>query len=426
MSYWRLIVHRSHELPETLDLRTRKRISAGDEPANDICIQTIELPSRHPMLRMRWGKPELNLSKEVISSLSGSFKKKSDWKNRLYEGSKFEVTGICEWDIENVHFRIEEVKAMALSSQELEVDRQARKHWWQSVGMATGFHAALFIIFFAASFIWNSLTSEPEENLQSVSIVEIQQVFPPPKAPEPQETAPAEQDKPAQVKAERSQPSTASARPSKRAAPESAAAASGSGRKQDLSSMGLLALQATPQDNGQRLSIDRARVTGKTEGTSAGVSLERSSLGIEVQTGKAPVASLAGLSSGAYQAGEIGDELGGGEVANTRLVRREVEVRGGLDPALVQQIIEERLAQVRSCYESALRTDNSLAGKIETAWTIQANGSVSNLQISSADLTTPSLHDCIRGRIGAWSFPEPKGGGIVNVKYPFVFSPLGS
>jgi hypothetical protein len=31
------------------------------------------------------------------------------------------------------------------------------------------------------------------------------------------------------------------------------------------------------------------------------------------------------------------------------------------------------------------------------------------------------VEGCLTDRIRRWIFPEPKGGGIVIVKYPFVF-----
>jgi hypothetical protein len=430
MKYWRLIVDRSWDFSEEFDLRLKKSISAGDEPTNDVCVQTISIPSKIDFVRMRWGKPEISLSKEVIPSLTGKFEKKSDWKTRLYEGSRFVATGVCEWQIENAKFRLEEVDSIGLSKQDLSIDKEARKHWWQSVGMATGFHGAVLLLLFLLQALWGWIQPVSEEELaQKITMVEIQEIFKP-DLPEPTPVVEeAEQDVPAEAKAPEKPAARAASRPAasvQKKQTETAAAASGEGQKQDLSSMGLLALQATPQSDSSRLAIDRVRVRNQSEGATQGVSLQKSSLGIEVQTGNQPVASLAGLSSGAYEAGGIGDDLKGGETANVRLVRREVEVRGGLDPALVQQIIEERLTQVRDCYESALRNNNGLQGKIDTAWTIQANGSVSNLQTTSADLSIQSLHECIRGRIGNWTFPEPRGGGVVNVKYPFVFSPLGS
>ena len=35
------------------------------------------------------------------------------------------------------------------------------------------------------------------------------------------------------------------------------------------------------------------------------------------------------------------------------------------------------------------------------------------------------LEACVAGRVRAWEFPKPKGGGVVVVTYPFVFKQSG-
>jgi hypothetical protein len=38
-------------------------------------------------------------------------------------------------------------------------------------------------------------------------------------------------------------------------------------------------------------------------------------------------------------------------------------------------------------------------------------------------MNNPAVESCINGRFMRFQFPEPKGGGIVIVSYPFIFSP---
>src|SRR5690606_4360549 len=102
------------------------------------------------------------------------------------------------------------------------------------------------------------------------------------------------------------------------------------------------------------------------------------------------------------------------------------EVRGGLDPAVIRQIIEERLPEVRYCYEKALLESKNLKGKISASWTISAQGGVLDLSTASEEVQDTVLHPCLREQMNQWKFPQPKGGGVVHVKYPFVFNPVGS
>ena len=41
--------------------------------------------------------------------------------------------------------------------------------------------------------------------------------------------------------------------------------------------------------------------------------------------------------------------------------------------------------------------------------------------INSSTLENRGVERCITDKIRRWSFPEPKGGGIVLVEHPFVF-----
>jgi len=36
---------------------------------------------------------------------------------------------------------------------------------------------------------------------------------------------------------------------------------------------------------------------------------------------------------------------------------------------------------------------------------------------------SPAVEQCINGRFLRFQFPQPKGGGIVIVSYPFLFAP---
>jgi hypothetical protein len=172
----------------------------------------------------------------------------------------------------------------------------------------------------------------------------------------------------------------------------------------------------------------RSPETGKGVHGELGLSKGSSEFGIAADArGGEMVASLEGRGVEAYQGG-LGEKVKQGSFrgASIKLVRREVEIRGGLDPAVIRQIIEERLSEVRYCYENALLKKTNLQGKISASWTILADGTVSDLKSESDEIETKILHPCIKDQIKNWKFPAPKGGGVVHVKYPFLFSPVGS
>ena len=89
---------------------------------------------------------------------------------------------------------------------------------------------------------------------------------------------------------------------------------------------------------------------------------------------------------------------------------------GDLDRSIIRTYIKRRIPQIRACYVQALTRDSSLGGTVSTQFFITPNGSVS---ASNAAGVEPALAACIAGVIKATVFPKPKGGGGVQVNFPF-------
>jgi hypothetical protein len=79
--------------------------------------------------------------------------------------------------------------------------------------------------------------------------------------------------------------------------------------------------------------------------------------------------------------------------------------------------------QIRYCYQRELTKDPNLGGKIVVKFVIAKDGTVSSAQTKATTMNNASVENCINGRFMRFKFPEPKGGGIVIVSYPFIFSP---
>ena len=65
----------------------------------------------------------------------------------------------------------------------------------------------------------------------------------------------------------------------------------------------------------------------------------------------------------------------------------------------------------------------SLGGKVVIKFTIAKDGSVSRASKKTSTMGSAAVEQCIVGRFKRMKFPTPKGGGIVIVSYPFIFSP---
>lgn len=96
---------------------------------------------------------------------------------------------------------------------------------------------------------------------------------------------------------------------------------------------------------------------------------------------------------------------------------------GVIDPSLVDRVVKRNLASIRYCYQRQLQQQPALAGKVSVKFVISRDGSVSSASAETSSLHSPAVEACIQTRFMNMTFPAPKGGGIVIVKYPFLFAP---
>lgn len=101
-------------------------------------------------------------------------------------------------------------------------------------------------------------------------------------------------------------------------------------------------------------------------------------------------------------------------------------LQGGIPKELVASTLRSALPAIRSCYEKSLTTQPTLSGKVMTSFRIGADGSVDEAKEAPGEgppFPDAKVTECILKQIRALRFPKPNGGGVVKVKYPFVFAP---
>ena len=98
-------------------------------------------------------------------------------------------------------------------------------------------------------------------------------------------------------------------------------------------------------------------------------------------------------------------------------------VLGALDKALIGSVIQRHSNEIRACYQRALTKNPDLKGKVTEKFVIARDGSVSKAETKSTTLNSEEVEGCINSRFLTFAFPQPKGGGIVIVSYPFTFAP---
>jgi TonB family protein len=104
----------------------------------------------------------------------------------------------------------------------------------------------------------------------------------------------------------------------------------------------------------------------------------------------------------------------------------EIEIReGSLDKELIRKVIQDNKSQIRACFERLLNQHPELGGKVQTQFTIGAEGQVLTARVAGSSTGSPELDGCVASRVRLWQFPKPKGGGQVVVSYPFLFKQAG-
>jgi hypothetical protein len=96
---------------------------------------------------------------------------------------------------------------------------------------------------------------------------------------------------------------------------------------------------------------------------------------------------------------------------------------GDLDKAIIRRYIKRNIQKITYCYEKQLLAKPGLSGTVSTSFFITPNGTVQN---SGGQGVDPEVSSCVAGVISGIEFPKPKGGGGVQVNYPFTFHPAGS
>jgi hypothetical protein len=99
---------------------------------------------------------------------------------------------------------------------------------------------------------------------------------------------------------------------------------------------------------------------------------------------------------------------------------------GSLSEEIIRSTIRSYRRQIRYCYEQELIRHPELTGKITVHFIINSKGLVRYAEgTSTPGLNGTNLKYCVLNKVRTWKFPRPRGGGEVEVYYPFLFAPTG-
>jgi hypothetical protein len=114
---------------------------------------------------------------------------------------------------------------------------------------------------------------------------------------------------------------------------------------------------------------------------------------------------------------------GHGHVAKAPSVRAgKTTVNGHIPAEVIQRIVRQNYGRFRQCYESGLRANPNLTGRVSARFVIGRDGSVTNVTNGGGDLPDSAVTSCVLAAFYGLSFPSPDG-GIVTVTYPIMLVP---
>jgi hypothetical protein len=126
--------------------------------------------------------------------------------------------------------------------------------------------------------------------------------------------------------------------------------------------------------------------------------------------------------------GPGGSGIGHGHAAPTHVTKTptirtpKTTVNGRLPAEVIQRIVRQNYGRFRVCYETGLRSNPTLQGRVEVRFVIGRDGAVSNVSNGGSDLPDGAVVQCVLRAYYGLSFPQPES-GIVSVVYPIMFSP---
>lgn len=90
---------------------------------------------------------------------------------------------------------------------------------------------------------------------------------------------------------------------------------------------------------------------------------------------------------------------------------------------VVRQKIHKDLPKINRCYESALRFEPELAGKVSVRFAVVRKGYVRSLRIVENTTGNDRVERCVARVVSAIRFPSRRTGKSLSFTFPFVFAP---
>ena len=134
--------------------------------------------------------------------------------------------------------------------------------------------------------------------------------------------------------------------------------------------------------------------------------------------------SLVGATTGVLGDSKGAEGLSSKRAIYTAGIPSETVVLGSMDPDVIRRRLMEFMPQFRSCYQRELETTGrDLSGVIRLNFVIGSSGHVTKAGLDGSTPLPGKVSGCVVNVLRGIVFPEPLGGGTVEVKQPMNFQP---
>jgi hypothetical protein len=424
-------------------VRRRETVSIGSSERNHFIIQAPGLQSRFDMFQLVGGDYILNFTDQMrgrvtlpgggppqelerLRSSGGARNAGTHWQVKLNDNSRGNIV------IGDTRLLFQFVVPPPVQPRP-QLPAAARGGFVAGIDwLFTAFVVFSYMIFFGFvvyldSADWKIPPSIAERARQSQFVL----AEPPPPPQDTQEVS----EEPAEEAAEEAPAPTKQSSSGDRPSQESTAEASARIREEAAANAEALLLGAL----GETGALDDVLAGGAVTSSAADVLAQAQGVGVataqggQLRTGSGGGSGLAGDLGSLRAAGGEGatSQRGEGGQVVERVIRGRVNIGGGdaiggsgeFDQSLVVQMIRSRQSAFRRCYETSLRNNPTLAGRVSVQFTIQPQGNVSGARATENSTGDDALASCVVRVIAGLRWREGPTGGSVSFGYPFVFAP---
>lgn len=177
---------------------------------------------------------------------------------------------------------------------------------------------------------------------------------------------------------------------------------------------------------GSLTGVQTKAATGSSSGQMVGAASGVSSGSGNIKTADMVTnqGSLVGAASGALGDSKGAEGLSAKRAIYTAGIPAETVVLGSMDPDVIRRRLMEFLPQFRSCYQRELEAKGTeINGTIKLNFVIGSSGHVTKAGIDGSTPLPSDVRGCVVNVLRGITFPEPLGGGVVEVNQPMNFQP---